>query len=131
MGIFILLTMELSGNEQAFKVCNLTYLRNFAGGDEGFIRQMIELFFIQVPDELNNIRQHLTINNLSDVKNTAHKLKSSVALLGAESMASRLKQIEDLALAEAAAEGIMDLHCELVQINEEAVKELKAYLVGV
>lgn len=116
--------------EDLFKVCNLTYLKNFAGGDQAFIRQMIELFFIQVPDELNNIREYAALHNFTDVKNTAHKLKSSVSLLGAESMAVSLKQIEDIAAGGADSGSIMELYSELSELNGEAVKELKAYLAG-
>lgn len=119
---------ELVAGEPLFRVCNLTYLKNFAGGDQDFIRQMIELFFIQVPDELRNIGQHISLNDLTAVKNVAHKLKSSVSLLGAESMAMHLKQIEDLAVGGAASGIIMHHYDKLVQLNEEAVVELKGYI---
>jgi len=121
---------ELLTGELKLRVCNLTYLKNFAGGDQDFIRQMIELFFIQVPEELNNIRNHVSLNNFTDVKNVAHKLKSSVSLLGAESMAIHLKQIEDLALSGTDSSGILNHYDQLIQINEEAVLELKAYIAS-
>lgn len=123
--------MELVNSECAFKVCNLTYLENFSGGDKDFIRQMIELFFKQVAEELNNIRQQAIKMDLQEVMKTAHKLKSSVSLLGAERMALLLKQIEQLAAVEEGNDTILQLHTELNVLNEEAVRELKAYLISV
>lgn len=125
------MSTEAATVEHLFKVCNLTYLKNFAGGDQEFIRQMIELFFTQVPEELNHIKQQATLNNLSDVKNIAHKLKSSVSLLGAESMVRHLKQIEDLAAYASDGAAIRIHYDELLNLNVEAVKELKVYLEGV
>ncbi len=117
--------------EQLVRICDLTYLENFAGGDQHFIRQMIELFFAQVPDELNNLKQQLYLQNLAEVKLIAHKLKSSVLLLGAECMAIHLIQIEALSTC-ASDGGVILAHYEaLVNLNEEAVKELELYLAGV
>lgn len=108
------------------KVCDLTYLQNLSAGDLGFIRQVLTLFFQQVPVELNNLTQH--IDNLTNVKNTAHKLKSSVSLVGAESMVVRLKQIELLALEGVDKEQIRQLIHELLQLYGEAKEELETYL---
>lgn len=118
--------MDTTQSANSLKVCDLTYLQNFSGGDKNFMRQMIELFFIQVPSELNNISQYAGIPE--NVKNTAHKLKSSVSLVGAESMAILLKQMEKLAASGSDKEQILELNKELLQLYSVAQSELETYL---
>lgn len=122
------MNIELVAEQHLFKVCNLTYLTNFAGGDQSFIDQMIGLFCKQVPEELNNIRVHASLNNLADVRNVAHKLKSSVSLLGAEPMIAQLKQVEELAISGAENSAILELHDQLLALFVTAEAELKNYL---
>lgn len=110
----------------SLKVCDLTYLLNFSGGDKNFMRQMIELFFKQVPAELNSISQHAGIPE--NVKSTAHKLKSSVSLVGAESMVVLLKQMEKLAVSGSDKQQILELNKELLQLYNVAQRELETYL---
>lgn len=123
--------MEKVISKHPGKVCDLTYLVKFACADQDFIRQIIELFFTQVPAELNNLQQQARMNNFTDVKSTAHKLKSSVSLLGAESMAVRLRQVESITVSGAdRAQEVLQLHDELLQLYHAAHEELKAYLAG-
>lgn len=118
--------MDTVNSIKPLKVCDLTYLQNFSGGDKGFMRQMIELFFKQVPVELNSLHQHA--GNFDNVRNTAHRLKSSVSLVGAESMVVLLKQMEKLAIDGSDSDQILELNKELVQLYNVAQNELKAYL---
>ena len=55
---------------------------------------MIRLFLKQAPHELLKLQQALADENVEAVRQTVHKLKSSVAMIGAERMVSKLKQIE-------------------------------------
>jgi len=111
----------------AAAVCDLAYLRLMAGGDQAFEREMIGIFLRQVPAELELMQQALLRQDLVQVKEVAHKLKSSVSLLGVERMLTCLKEIETLAQVsqEAETDRLLHLHQELTKVNGRAAAELQ------
>jgi signal transduction histidine kinase/CheY-like chemotaxis protein/HPt (histidine-containing phosphotransfer) domain-containing protein len=113
---------------KALNVCDLAYLRQMSGGDSIFEKEMISLFLKQVPEELENMKQAAIKENMPGVKEVAHKLKSSVSLLGAESMLTRLKEIESLVLQEQETVNILRLNQELSELNDKVALELQPLL---
>nr|WP_255749402.1 ATP-binding protein [Pontibacter liquoris] len=114
---------------QTEKHCDLSYLHKMSGGNTDFIKEMIGLFLKQLPPELEHMKQAALKIDFPAVKEVAHKLKSSVSIVGAESMLVRLKQIEALAKQEAEIEQVLCLNQELTEINEQVALELQPYLV--
>ncbi|MBF9254526.1 CHASE3 domain-containing protein [Pontibacter sp. 172403-2] len=109
----------------AVKLCDLAYLHRMSGGDSNFVKEMIILFLKQAPRELEKMKQAAMINNLPEVKEIAHKLKSSVSLIGAESMLTRLKQIEELVKQNPEVDHVLQLNQELTDINSKVMVELQ------
>ncbi|QCR21532.1 CHASE3 domain-containing protein [Pontibacter sp. SGAir0037] len=118
--------VQATEQETLQAVCDLSYLQEMSGGDTDFIKEMMELFLQQVPAELENIRNAASKGNTQEIKLLAHKLKSSVTMLGVETMASRLKAMETT--ADTSPEIAMKLYRELVVIYEQAAKEIKPQL---
>ncbi|MDX5420022.1 MAG: Hpt domain-containing protein [Hymenobacteraceae bacterium] len=82
-------------------LCNLDYIHRLSGGDAGFVREMIRLFLKQAPQELEKLQFSIAANEQANIRQIVHKLKSSVAMVGAESMASELRNMESLLTEEA------------------------------
>ncbi len=73
---------------------NLTYLREVAEGNNEIIREMIEIFILQVPEFIQNLQQFLHQRRYKELGNEAHKAKSSVLVMGMEELASDLKTLQ-------------------------------------
>ena len=63
-------------------IINLKYLRELSMGDAEFEHAIIRQFIVQVPEELELLREAIRQNNMVQVKSVAHGMKSSVAYMG-------------------------------------------------
>lgn len=89
---------------------------------------MIRLFLQQMPAELTRLSQAIASDNQAEAKLIVHKLKSSVAMVGATGMINELKSIEAL-LGTATDSMLFWGHLNrLEQLFEEASKELEAVI---
>ena len=78
-------------------ITDLNYLKTMSGGDAKFIREMIDLFREQI-DEYTILMPDLLVKRDYDgLSKTAHKAKSSVAVMGMTQVADLLKDLEVLA----------------------------------
>ncbi len=73
---------------------NLTYLNELSGGDKVFEKKMIELFIKQVPIDINALGRAFEESNISLIENLAHKLKSSMSVVGLSSLNYYLSYIQ-------------------------------------
>ena len=76
------------------QIVNLTYLEDMSGGNKEIMKEMINIFISQVSEfaeemkDLNNNKKYFKLGNL------AHKAKSSISIMGMESLAKELKEFE-------------------------------------
>ena len=68
-----------------------------SGGDEKFIREMIEIFKEQVVEYTEEMPKLLGQGDYDNLSKLAHKAKSSVAVMGMSDEADSLKELELLA----------------------------------
>lgn len=74
---------------------DLTYLRELSSGNRAFEKEMLTLFIKQVPEELMELQQAYQQKEHLLVKNTAHRMKSSLPLVGIDYLLKLLAQLED------------------------------------
>lgn len=74
---------------------NLEFLKEMAGGDLGFVIDILKIFVEDAPLTLKNIETGLSNPDYESVKISVHKLKSSVKVLGVEKLAEFAQQLED------------------------------------
>lgn len=115
-------------NVQAQPICDLGYLRRMSGGDESFIKEMIKLFLKQVPLELEKLKETAETEDLATAKQVAHKLKSSVSMVGAEQVLLLLKKFETAEEVDAEQQTIHDFHNSLQQLFIHMQAELEPLL---
>ena len=73
---------------------NLQYLNEITGGDPEIIKEFVE-DVVKLKDEVWNEIKHAYANHdIKAIKESAHKLKSSVKIFGSDIFQNKLEQIE-------------------------------------
>ncbi len=73
---------------------NLSTIRDISGGDEDFVRKMIELFIETVPPNVKDLNVSLDNENWEMVSKTAHKLKSTIDSMGITAIKEDIRAVE-------------------------------------
>jgi len=87
-------TPKTSRPQSTEKFTNIEYLKQVSGGDRMIMGKAISKFIETTPEMLNNMNQLLQDENYDELAKTAHKLKSSVAMMGMEEILKTIKNIE-------------------------------------
>ncbi len=108
------------------KLIRLSELEKISGNNKAFMLELLQLFLTEAPKDLATIASAIEQGELKVVNSVAHKLKSSVALLGLEKTAARLLQEIEL---EAGANGSLPVIKRLFKkadaICRQALEETK------
>lgn len=94
------------------------------GGDDKFIREMIELFREQIGEYKQFMPELLHKKDYDSLSKMAHKAKSSVAVMGMAQVADQLKELEVLAHKGEEADRYESLVNEFLEQSDLALKEL-------
>ena len=79
----------------------LNYLHQLSGNDPEFEKEILKQFHLQVPVELQQLKENIQSNNFEQVRRVAHSLKSSIAYVGlSDELTPILDNIEQDAAAE-------------------------------
>jgi len=111
-----------------FTHADLTYLESMAMGSQEMINEMIEIFIEQIPEFTEGLQSLLDQKDYIALGALAHKAKSSVAVMGMNSLANDLKDLEIKAKAgddPHLYQGLVSKFCDQVFLTET---ELKAYM---
>ncbi len=76
------------------KNIDLTYLNEISGGDNSFIKEMLNLFIITTAVEVIEFDQLLATANYEAIGQLAHKMKAPIQMLGANNLFEILRTIE-------------------------------------
>lgn len=107
---------------------NVTYLEEVCGGSKEIIKEMVDIFIEQVPEFYSEMRSLLDDKKYQDLGLLAHKAKSSVAIIGMDYLARKLKELELIAKEGEKVETYEDYLSEFKSETGKAVKELNTYL---
>jgi len=80
----------------AEKKDKLFLLRAYLGDDTKQIKEMLELFLENIPNDLKELILFCEKNDIENIRKTAHKLKSSVRLFGLDEVGEILQKMETL-----------------------------------
>lgn len=107
------------------RVIDLTYLKSITDGNKEFIDNMLELFVEQVPGDLYEITTAIAEKNYAVIKSIAHKLKSSVPIVGIEKeLLPVLVEMEQMADKKTGLPVIKKLFTSLKKVCNDAIKEI-------
>lgn len=111
---------------------DLSYLRDVSSGSNEFMVEMIELFLDQTPAYFEQLDQYIQEKNWLRVADIAHKIKPTLAFMGADSAKDDMAEIEvnarnlkNLDKIQPAFQLLNDLSSELFSKLEEIKAGLK------
>ena len=73
---------------------DLKYLHTITEGDTASMRELILLFIEQVPEFIANLNKYLTEEQFIELGKEAHKAKSSVMIMGMDTLGHDLKTLQ-------------------------------------
>jgi HPt (histidine-containing phosphotransfer) domain-containing protein len=107
---------------------DLTYLNEMSQGDNDLIIEMIEIFCEQVPELIDEFEDYLVAYNYDGIAATAHKAKSSVAVVGLNELAALLKELEVNARNQTNKNDYSRYIEEFKNVSKNAAAELIEYI---
>lgn len=73
---------------------DLTYLKEMSGGDKGLMTEIFDIYLEQVPEFIEDFKNAMATDNVHQIYMTAHKAKTSVAIVGFTALSAELKKLE-------------------------------------
>jgi PAS domain S-box-containing protein len=64
------------------KVIRLGYLKSVASGNKNFLKEVMDIFITQMPEEIGNLEIALADKNWNTLAETAHKMKLGINVMG-------------------------------------------------
>lgn len=107
---------------------DLTYLNEISGGDEDFIKDMIETFLDETPKDIEQLQSHLKEENWAELGDTAHKLKSSIKMFGFPTLKDQVLSLENDGKNAENLDSISERVGEFMNGLQSAMEELKSRL---
>lgn len=95
---------------------DLTYLSNICDHDALFMREMIDNFIQEMPNNVSSLKEHITAANWQDTKKIAHKIKPALQFMGLVKTLEYAKSMELLNEQEAKQQDVLPVY-ELIAIN--------------
>lgn len=80
--------------EPGEKLYDLTMVESISGGDQDFIKKMVQLFVDTMPQNLKDLQQSLKEENWEMVGKHAHKMKSTIDSMGITSLKDDIRTVE-------------------------------------
>jgi HPt (histidine-containing phosphotransfer) domain-containing protein len=77
-----------------FNLINTTYLESISGGDNEIVREIVNIFKLQAPEFVSEMKLLVDRKDFYNLGLLAHKAKSSIAIMGMENLAKMLKEFE-------------------------------------
>lgn len=108
------------------KLYDLTMIHGLSGGDEAFIRQMVELFVETMPASTEELQANLDAQQWDAMGKLAHKLKSTTGSMGMESIKDEVKAVEQNCKKNENLDQTPALVNKVITVINQTVAQLKA-----
>lgn len=105
--------------------CNLNYLSEVMGGKKNLIKEVLDAFLKQVPQELEYLNDVISKEDFQKIINISHTMKSSLSIVGASGVLPLLNKIERLGALKENIQDIKELGNELDLMCKEIIEEIK------
>ncbi|MBC7826140.1 MAG: response regulator [Chitinophagaceae bacterium] len=125
--IFILepLQNETAESIPTEKLYDLTMIHGLSGGDESFIRQMVELFVDTMPGSVEEMQTTLEQKQWDALGKLAHKLKSTTGSMGMDSIKDEIRAVEQNCKKNENLEATPALAKKVILVINQTVAQLK------
>ena len=96
-------------------VLDLDHLKKIVGDDPAFLRQVLQIFIRNAPQDMGEMAQHVEAGDHEKVGFFAHKLKSASGAIGYNQAYNDFKEVEAMAKDMAPMEDIQTVTDRLAQ----------------
>lgn len=115
-------------NDQSYTYINLDYMDMMSDGDDSMKMVMLEMLLDELPQEMQKMNELCTAADWSELGSVSHKMKSTLAFVGNDSMTQANTQVETICKSGENVESLAGLMIELTALAPKALEELKAEL---
>lgn len=105
---------------------DLSYMDLMADGDNDMKKVMLELLFDEPVEEIQIMQQMVKENDLEGIRAKSHKMKSTLAFVGNETLTKTNMEIEEIAKTEKNIEKLPRLINDLDKLYQVVLVQLKA-----
>ncbi len=113
------------------EIINVDYIEEVCGGSKEIIKEMVDIFRQQIPEFCNEMKSLLDSGQNYNLGLLAHKAKSSVAIMGMQDLADKLKELEHKAKKGEEAESYSEYIEAFKRDTSLALKELDDYIKNI
>jgi HPt (histidine-containing phosphotransfer) domain-containing protein len=89
--------MGSENKDYEFSSFNPAMLHELSSGNSEFIKQMVSIFLEDVPKAIDEMKAAASSSDFATVGQLAHRIKSSVGMVGAEDLHALASNIEEFA----------------------------------
>ncbi len=104
---------------------DLSMVRSVSGGDEEFIKKMVQLFIDTVPPGLVDLHEALAEQQWQRMGKIAHKLKSTIDSIGISALKDDIRFIENSGKHEKDTDSVAPLINKVTEVINECIIQLK------
>lgn len=116
---------EINGNAGQTGIVNLQKLTTLSGNSKATIKNIVNVFLKQVPGQMENLIIFVDRKDWKNVKALTHKMKSSYAIIGADSVRRLLETMETACKPDDIDENhFKHLMEKVIVLNEEVIKSI-------
>jgi PAS domain S-box-containing protein len=108
---------------------NLTYLHSASPQDAEFVKTMVDAIVSNLPDNINDIQQHLDQQQWTKLAESVHRVKSSLTMIGMEQVRREASEIEEMVYNQR-TEAVAERAAALCRTLGLALQELKGIAAG-
>jgi PAS domain S-box-containing protein len=116
--------LENTTSKTNTKIVNLDFLIKSMRGKKEVIRDTIDIYLAQMPEDSLILNDAVEKMDYSLIKRYAHRIKSTVSLMGIVEMEKILEELEELSAQKEDDEKIRLLHSVFVQLEKRAIEEI-------
>lgn len=106
---------------------DLSQLEELAGGDQSFMRSMVDTFLEHTPGQLEEIKNARKNGDLASIGALSHKIKPNIDLFGIVDLKQTIRDLEQMGKAGEDRPEIDEKLKELDQILQQAFDQLRNF----
>ena len=107
------------------KLYDLSMVETISGGDQGFVKKMVQLFVDTMPATLSDLQQNAAAGNWEQTGKVAHKLKSTIDSMGITSLKDDIRTVESNGKTATNTDAIQPLVEKVVKIVNACIDQIK------
>ncbi len=112
------------------ELCDLSFLKKTFDNDTEIIKGILQIFIEETPKDYKNLTLAIKEKKEGEIKQMAHKLKSSFKTIGLQNEAVILEKIEKLSLESSKFNVLEVLFSDLSKLYPKIIKEIKQSILA-